>query len=134
MPPRSKRFIPLAPDAELIVVQAVVKGPSAWQLLDLALDTGTTLTLIPPETAVAIGYDPAAATERFEITVAGAQVSAPVITVKSLTVLGRTVRNLQVICHTLPSASPVNGLLGLNFLRQFNVLLRFRSGRLELTK
>ncbi len=134
MPPHSKRCIPLSPDTELIVVQAIIKGPASWQLLDLALDTGTTLTLIPPETAAAIGYRPETSMERFEITVAGSRVEAPVITIQSLTVLGRTVRNLNVICHTLPSSSPVNGLLGLNFMRQFNVLLRFRSGRLELTR
>ena len=91
----------------------------------MALDTGAILTMIPIETALAIGYDPANAKRRTEmITVSGVEY-APQLIVRAVRVLGQTVGTLDVVCHDLPAQSPVKGLLGLNVLRHFNVHLNF---------
>lgn len=87
----------------------------------MALDTGAILTTIPIETALAIGYDPANATKRVELITASGVDLAPTLTVRTVRCLAQTVHQLEVVCHDLPTQSPVKGLLGLNFLRQFDV-------------
>ena len=48
-----------------------------------------------------------------------------------VTVLGKSVRNVPAICHDLPPQSPVNGLLGLSFMKWFDIDLHFLKRRLE---
>jgi hypothetical protein len=56
----------------LILVDAELEGPSGSAMLRLALDTGATDTLINAAVLVAIGYDPALAPARIQITPAAA--------------------------------------------------------------
>ena len=122
---------PLAPSGPLIIYVELV-GPRTSRTVAMALDTGAILTVIPIETALAIGYDPAKATKRVEMVTASGVELAPEMTVRAVRCLGQTLQNLDVVCHDLPSQSPVKGLLGLNFLRHFNVHLDFLRKRLAL--
>ena len=98
----------------------------------MVLDTGAMLTVIPIETALAIGYDPATVTKRVElVTVSGVEF-VPQLTIRAVRCLGQVVRNVDAVCHDLPSQSPVKGLLGLNFLRHFDVHLNFLHKSLML--
>jgi hypothetical protein len=54
--------------------------------------------------------------------------------VRSATAIGHKVANLHVLCHDLPPESGVDGLLGINFFRQFKLTIRFRKGIVDLTK
>jgi hypothetical protein len=53
---------------------------------------------------------------------------------RSASTIGQQVANLEVLGHDLPAESGVDGLLGLNFLRQFKLTIRFRRGIVELIK
>lgn len=124
---------PLAPSGP-VAVFVELSGPRTSRTITMALDSGAILTVIPIETALAIGYDPAKTTKRVEmITVSGVEL-APQLTVRAARCLGKAVRDLDVVCHDLPAQSPVKGLLGLNFLRHFNVHLNFLHKRLELLR
>lgn len=103
-------------------------------VIKMALDTGATYTLIPFEAAMAAGINPVRAKKQIEIVMGGGIVMAPLIRVPSFKAFGYEVKNLEVICHNLPPESSVEGLLGLNFLIQFNVLLKFLEHSLEITK
>jgi len=46
-------------------------------------------------------------------------------------VLGAEAEGVAVVIHDLPTKSRVDGLLGLSFLRRFNIGLRFKDGFLE---
>jgi clan AA aspartic protease (TIGR02281 family) len=122
----------LLPASGPIVVYVELVGPRTSRTITMALDTGATLTIVPIETALAIGYDPAAVRKRIELITASGTELAPRLTIQTARCLGRTVKNLDVACHDLPTQSPVKGLLGLSFLRHFNVHLDFLSKRLEL--
>jgi clan AA aspartic protease (TIGR02281 family) len=123
----------LAPRGPLIIYAELV-GPRTSRVISMVLDTGAVQTMIPIETALAIGYDPVAAKHRVEVVTASGVERVPTLTVKAIHCLGLTVINVDVICHDLPTQSPVKGLLGLNFLRHFNVHLNFLFDRLELLK
>ena len=123
--------VPLAPSGP-IIVYVELAGPRTARTIAMALDTGAILTVIPIETTLAIGYDPAKTTHRVELVTASGLELVPQLTVRTARCLGQTVRNLDVVCHDLPAQSPVKGLLGLNFLRRFDVHLNFLHKRLEL--
>ena len=122
--------VPLARSGPVIVYVELV-GPRTSRIIAMALDTGAILTVIPIETALAIGYDPAKTKKRVELVTASGVELAPQLTVRTARCLGQTVRNLAVVCHELPAQSPVKGLLGLNFLRHFNVQLNFLQNSLQ---
>ncbi len=90
--------------------------------------------MIPIETALAVGYDPVKTKSRVEIVTASGVEFVSQLTVRAVRCLGQTVKNVGVICHDLPTQSPVKGLLGLNFLRHFNVHLDFLLRRIKLER
>lgn len=116
-----------------LVVYVECIGPRTSRTITMALDTGAVVTVIPHETARAIGYDPAITTKRIELVTASGTEFVPQLTVREVRCLGHRLRQVEVVCHDLPAQSPVKGLLGLNFLRHFNVHLKFLSHRLHLT-
>jgi len=56
------------PKAGIILVKTKVHGPRGDAIVNLALDTGATWTLVSWETAVLVGYDPASIQQRTAIT------------------------------------------------------------------
>jgi len=109
----------------VISLYVQITGPRTYRIIKMALDTGASYTIIPLETAIAIGYNPVLSRKRIEITTASGVVIVPVIKIKSITCLGKEIKNIEVICHDLPSQSPVKGLLGLNFLIHFAPFRKF---------
>jgi predicted aspartyl protease len=91
----------------------------------MAIDTGATYTIIPIETAIAVGYNPAGSRTYIEITTANGVVISPIINFKSICCLVFYLNNIKVLCHDIPSQSPVKGLLGLNFLVYFEPFRKF---------
>ena len=103
----------------LILVYAELVGPRGRTMLRLAVDTGASYTMLPPEKLMLVGYAPHIATRTVEILTASGTEWTPLLTVRSLRFLGCTVRRLDVVSHSLPPTSPVEGLLGLNALQHF---------------
>ena len=42
------------------------------------------------------------------------------------------IKNMEVICHNLPLHSPVEGLLGLNFLKKVKVIIDLSDNIIEI--
>lgn len=119
------------PQASSIALKAVVEGKVA-RIVTLILDTGATYTQLPWRILHAIGSDPKRDARSIRVvTTSGVEVP-PLARVERLHALGRSVENLEVLCHDLPPEARVDGLLGLNFLRHFNVAIRFREGLIEI--
>jgi predicted aspartyl protease len=117
----------------LVIVHAEVLGPSGSAILQLALDTGATSTLINAGPLVALGYDPALSQKRAQVTTGSGIEFVPVITLLKITALGHDQPNFPVLCHTLPPSATVDGLLGLDFLRGKVLTLDFLNGQITLT-
>lgn len=121
----------LDPRATLITVEVeVVKGTKS-RIVRMALDTGATYVMVPRHVVQVLGYNLARARRRIALTTASGTALAPLLRLDRVKVLGRSVRGVPAICHDLPSQSPVDGLLGLSFLRRFDIDLHFRKRRLE---
>jgi predicted aspartyl protease len=102
-------------------------------IVRLALDTGATSTLINSEIMVILGYDPATAPDRIQVTTGSGVELCPLITVQRLEGLGKSINDFPVLSHTLPPTSQVDGLLGLNFFRGFQIRIDLRNGLITIT-
>ncbi len=100
---------------------------------EMVLDTGSRLSIVAPDLAEKIGLDPQEEPGAEIVGVAG---SAPLLkaTVAEVSLLGQTVRELEVICHPLHPALGLHGVLGMNFLRHFNVRIDNDSETIELER
>ena len=120
------------PKAGLVLVKTKFYGPRGDTVVNLALDTDATWTLISWETAVLVGYDPASIQQRTPITTGSGVEYCPKLNLQRVEALGKMVKNLEVLCHTLPPTSRVDGLLGLNFLRRFDMRINFKRGYITI--
>ena len=121
------------PARGLIVVGAELWGPSGSCVLQLALDTGATSTLVNVGMLVAIGYDPALTADRVQVTTGSGIEFTPRVVLERVSALGQERPGFPVLAHTLPPSASVDGLLGLDFFRGLNLAIDFRAGRLKLS-
>lgn len=70
--------------------------------------------------------------KRVDIITASGCERVPLVNLKSLDLFDKKVEDLEVAVHDLPSRSYVDGLLGLNFLRDFRISMDFVRGILEV--
>lgn len=131
--PSPHRFA-LPPRYSNIIVPVTFCVGDNLKTLSMVLDTGATYTMFPFETARALGLDPSVPQRRIEIVTASTIEYRPTLVVPLVKAFGFEVRNLEVACHDLPPRAPCDGLLGLNFLRQFNILLYFLQHNYEVRR
>ncbi len=126
--------IPFNPSLRLIVLPLKVEGINGGNFRDLlvALDTGASDTSIPTKVATDLGYDLSNPKQVVLLTTGSGTALAKIITVSKLTAIGETVENIDVLCHDLPEASTIDGVLGLNFLSHFDLNISFSTGTIEL--
>lgn len=122
---------PLNREHGLVTVNAWVESRRGTRV-KLAVDSGANYTTIPVEAALAIGIAPGRLRRQARVVTGSGVVRAPVARLRGISVLGHTLRNLDVVLHDLPEESFVDGVLGLNFLEQFDVLLLFRQDAIDL--
>ena len=124
--------VPFNPHDGLIIVPAELWGPSGSVVLRLALDTGATSTVVNVGMLVAIGYDPALAPDRVQVTTGSGVEFAPRITLQRIDALEQQRTGFSVLGHTLPPSAGVDGLLGLDYVRGLRLILDLRSGQAVL--
>ncbi len=101
---------------------------------DMALDTGARVTVITPRLARELGFEPDEMEPTVKVVSATGSADAAELTLASVSVLTAEVRDLRVVCHQLPGALGLDGILGLNFLSYFNVEINNESQRVTLTR
>jgi predicted aspartyl protease len=115
----------------LIVIPTRLYGTQGDIIVRLALDTGATSSMINWDIAVLLGYDPASVKERIQITTGSGVEFAPRIAIKEVQIMGRSLENFPILCHTLPPSATVDSLLGLDFFRGERLILDLREGIID---
>lgn len=118
----------------LIIVKCELKGTRGTAIIRLALDTGATRTLINAGILTALGYDPGASKQRYEVTTGSGVEYSPIVIIKNIITLGETRKNYSVLSHTLPPSAGVDGLLGLDFFRGSKLKIDFQNGKIEVLR
>ena len=118
------------PDKGLIIVPTKLIGKNGDIIVRLALDTGATKTMINWHILVLLGYDPAAISNRVQMTTGSGVEFVPIIEIEKVDALGIAKLKLPVLCHTLPPSATVDGLLGLDFFSNKKLTIDFRNGKI----
>lgn len=101
---------------------------------DMALDTGARVTVITPRLARELGFEPDEMKPTVKVVSTTGSADAAELTLASVSILTAEVMDLRVVCHPLPGALGLDGVLGLNFLDRFNVEINNESQRVTLTE
>ncbi len=120
------------PEKGPILVRSVLVGPTGYVLVRLALDTGATSTLINTGILVAIGCDPGLSDERIQVSTGSGVEFVSCVKLNKMTALGVQRTDFEVLSHTLPPSTGVDGVLGLDFLADRVLTVDFRSGEITL--
>jgi predicted aspartyl protease len=117
---------------QLIVVRAKIVGPTEDTMVQLALDTGASSTVIGWKPLKVVGYLDADVSSHVEMTTSSGTTTVPKITLRKIESIGKHRRGLEVIAHSLPIGASVDGLLGLDFFRKSRLMIDFRKNVLRL--
>ena len=102
------------------------------ETLEFLLDTGTNTSIIIPEVAARLKLRPV---DRIEIVTVAGSVIAPRSFLPRLTLGGKSAENTEVLWSDLPELrrldNRISGVLGWNFLAQFNFTVNFRERRIN---
>src|SRR4029079_12009972 len=111
-------------DRELILVDAEVVGPTGRTTeARLVLDTGAAATTLTPRVIEKVGYTRRDGFKRAKVHTAIGEEHGYWLVVAERTVLGVTTPNLALTVFPL-GHKDIDGLVGMNFLRQFNFEVR----------
>jgi predicted aspartyl protease len=104
------------------------------ETVEFLVDTGATTTALTTETAVRLKLE---ASAHAEVDTPTGTITIPQGSLSRITMGERTVTNLKVYWTDLPLVMSIDrklgGILGLNFLRQFNFAIDFGSKKITLT-
>lgn len=129
-----KHETPFDPDAELIVVNATIRGPRGSTVARMAIDTGSAATVIVPDVLDEIGYSARDGSARTSVTTAVGQEHGFLLKVEEFEALGFTLSAFRVNVFELANSYGIEGLIGLNFLERFNYEIRSAEGRILVEK
>lgn len=116
----------------LIIITMGLKHGDKTADIEVAIDTGAVTTVIHSSIAEYLGCDPAGSREKRQIVTASGIEWSSVVHVDKVTACGKTLEKLEVICHDLPPATTIRGLLGENFLKNFDLRIDYKRRFIEL--
>lgn len=118
--------------AEVVIINAAIFGPVAMVGVLLALDTGATSSMVGRQPLLRAGYDLARPFDTVRVATGSRVESLPRFKVQSVAALGHFRDDLFIVAHDLPASPQIDGVLGLDFLRNRRLTLDFTRGELEL--
>lgn len=118
------------PEYGLVYVRVKIVCGERDMILNLALDTGASATMISAKRLAEVGYDLDKPEDEIYITTGNGLIFVPKFTIEKLMALGETKANFTVIAHDLPPTASVDGVLGLDFLRGHILNIDFKIGEI----
>jgi predicted aspartyl protease len=118
------------PTSDLIIVKARIWGPAGSTPASLAVDTGSAHTVIAAGLVDDLGYSPRQGEAIATVRTAVGKEQGYLLRVSRFWSLGFSIPDFRVHIFDLPDGFGIDGLIGLTFLRQFNIELRLAEGRL----
>ena len=115
----------------VVVLWVRIGGPNGSTREWMALDTGATFVTIPTDAARNLGYDLDQPNSTISVATANGVTEAPLIELASVETMGARSDHVRAICLDMPEGLRFRGLLGMSFLRNFDIDLHLRSGTLK---
>ena len=114
----------------LFTLKSFIEGPEGKAFSKLLLDTGSAYTIISQEILENIGCSPATAKKRQRIITGSGYEIVPVVCLSKFDCLGKTIKDFEVLAHSLPFGTYVDGLLGMDFMNRFEVEIKIFTGEI----
>ena len=121
-------------ERDLVVVIARLWSPRDSRRLSLAVDTGSSDTVVTPGIIDLLGYSARDGERVMTIRSAIGKEHGFTLRVKRFSALGFVVPNYLLHVFELATGDDLHGLIGLSFLRQFNCEFRFTEGRIRVER
>jgi len=128
----SSRYPLVGLDVGMVLVIGRFYAPDTVRDRVMALDTGSSLTVLTYRAVRELGLDPEHPLEYRQTFAWGGSRQAPILLVPRVRIFGQEIRNLEVACGDLPPELNIDGVLGLNFLRHFDLRINFREEYVEM--
>jgi predicted aspartyl protease len=109
---------------DLMLVEARVWGPRKYQDVALLFDTGAAATTIEPAILEGLGYGPNDAIARTSVSTPTGRWRGHLLRVQRFEALGTGFSSFVVHALALDDAYNADGLLGMNFLENFDFAVR----------
>ncbi len=122
------------PSRDLIIIGASIWGRHRARRLLLAVDTGSSETVIQPAVIDSLGYSPWEGTAITTVRAALGKEQGYTLAVRRFTALGFAFTNYQVHVFDLAAGDDIDGLIGLSLLGQFNYEVRSLEGRIRVER
>lgn len=117
----------------LLMLKVFIEGPGRKAYPKLLLDTGSAYTIISQEILENIGCSPAEARRKQRIITGSGYEIVPVVSINKFHCFGKIVENFEVLAHTLPFGTYVDGLLGMDFMNRFKLEIRLYKDEILIT-
>lgn len=120
------------PATRLVGLPVIIEGPlGRCENTVMALDTGSPYTILSKDLASSLGLteDRSEGLSRL-LAPTGPQLGYK-IRARTLTVMGQTLTDFRIRCHDLEAGLEVDGVIGLDVIRQGDLLLSLPRGRVE---
>jgi len=116
----------------LIVVPVSIKIEDKIWIFDFAVDTGASISLIDIDVMATIGYQKKDCIKTTQTVTASKIETVYEFKVDNMRSLGITRRNFNVIARSLPIGLGIDGLLGLNFFKNKELTIDFKSSEIRI--
>jgi predicted aspartyl protease len=116
----------------LILLKVKITGRIRSEEAIFALDTGATKTVINIDLLKRIGYTAKDFSNKIMITTGSGKANTHLMNVRLFEAFSLQKRNFSVLAYQLPVTTYVEGLLGLDFIRNRKLILDFVNGSIEL--
>jgi predicted aspartyl protease len=125
--------LPFDSQASLLIFPCLIEYQYIGRVW-LALDTGASTIIICEDALIDIGYPLESVTDFATFGDASQTHLVPKVILKSFSLADARVENIEALCYTIPEEHGIDGVIGLNFLRHFNITLDFEPGLLTLNR
>ncbi len=131
----AKKIYRLQRHGDLLWLRIVVgrKGENPL-FLRLLVDTGSSYTVLPARILKRIGCNLDAPIKTTTIVAAGGAIRVPIVAVPWLNCLGIEKENFPVVALNLPGTALVNGLLGMDFLKESQAIIDVVKAEILVTR
>ena len=118
--------------SSLIVVPVTIKTETEIGVYKFAVDTGSTITMIDIDVMADIGYNKSDSIGTTRTVTASKIETAYEFKIGNIMALGLIRRNFKVISRSLPLGLGIDGLLGLNFFRNQELIIDFKLSEIRI--
>lgn len=117
-----------------ITIRCKIHGipDSNYRDIKLVLDTGATISGISEKLAIELGYDLLQSGITQDFDTAGGTQPLSIITIKRIDFAGSQYRNHKVLCNEHFDNMFIDGVIGLDILRNYNIIINFDRNSIEL--